>query len=205
MGGFDMESLVDATAGAIGSLASTTILYPLDTCKTKYQAELRTPISENTDILMIYVYSPVFTLKYRCRTSTEPYHTRYNRYRYPLLGISVTVFSVPVGTELIKSCSNATIQVIRYQIYQTGVFSVPVLHRYSPVFTLKYRCRTSTDRYRTVPYIRYRYPLFGISVTVFSVPVGGTEFIKSCSNATMQAIAPFRLLFIHTVSKLYFV
>lgn len=38
-----MESLVDATAGAIGSLASTTILYPLDTCKTKYQAELRTP------------------------------------------------------------------------------------------------------------------------------------------------------------------
>ncbi|PWA52408.1 carrier protein [Artemisia annua] len=42
-GGFDMESLVDATAGAIGSLASTTILYPLDTCKTKYQAELRTP------------------------------------------------------------------------------------------------------------------------------------------------------------------
>ncbi|CAH1417485.1 unnamed protein product [Lactuca virosa] len=43
MGGFDMESLVDATAGAIGSLASTTILYPLDTCKTKYQAELRTP------------------------------------------------------------------------------------------------------------------------------------------------------------------
>ncbi|KAI7736040.1 hypothetical protein M8C21_011075, partial [Ambrosia artemisiifolia] len=43
MGGFDMESFVDATAGAIGSLASTTILYPLDTCKTKYQAELRTP------------------------------------------------------------------------------------------------------------------------------------------------------------------
>ncbi|KAI3715438.1 hypothetical protein L6452_22420 [Arctium lappa] len=43
MGGFDMESLADATAGAIGSLASTTILYPLDTCKTKYQAELRTP------------------------------------------------------------------------------------------------------------------------------------------------------------------
>ncbi|KAD6794761.1 hypothetical protein E3N88_05657 [Mikania micrantha] len=43
MGGFDMESLVDATAGAIGSLASTTILYPLDTCKTKYQAELRSP------------------------------------------------------------------------------------------------------------------------------------------------------------------
>ncbi|KAG9136137.1 hypothetical protein Leryth_003756 [Lithospermum erythrorhizon] len=35
-----MESLVDATAGAVGSLVSTTILYPLDTCKTKYQAEI---------------------------------------------------------------------------------------------------------------------------------------------------------------------
>ncbi|XP_050218348.1 peroxisomal adenine nucleotide carrier 2-like [Mercurialis annua] len=38
--GFDLESLTDATSGAIGSLVSTTILYPLDTCKTKYQAEL---------------------------------------------------------------------------------------------------------------------------------------------------------------------
>ncbi|KAL9994009.1 hypothetical protein Hdeb2414_s0960g00968461 [Helianthus debilis subsp. tardiflorus] len=94
------------------------------------------------------------------------------------------------------------------QIYQIGVFFVPVLHRYSPVFTLKYRYHTSTDRYRTVPYhtryIRYRYPLLRISVTVFSVPVG-TELIKSCSNAAMQVIAPFRLLFIHTLSKLYFV
>ncbi|GAA0147097.1 transporter [Lithospermum erythrorhizon] len=35
-----MESLVDATAGAVGSVVSTTILYPLDTCKTKYQAEI---------------------------------------------------------------------------------------------------------------------------------------------------------------------
>ncbi|EEF45361.1 peroxisomal adenine nucleotide carrier 1 [Ricinus communis] len=37
---FDLESLTDATSGAIASLVSTTILYPLDTCKTKYQAEL---------------------------------------------------------------------------------------------------------------------------------------------------------------------
>ncbi|KAL0367572.1 UNVERIFIED_CONTAM: Peroxisomal adenine nucleotide carrier 1 [Sesamum radiatum] len=36
-----MESLVEATSGAVGSLVSTTILYPLDTCKTKYQAENR--------------------------------------------------------------------------------------------------------------------------------------------------------------------
>lgn len=34
-----MESLVEATSGAVGSLLSTTILYPLDTCKTKFQAE----------------------------------------------------------------------------------------------------------------------------------------------------------------------
>ncbi|XVE62990.1 hypothetical protein DITRI_Ditri06bG0163900 [Diplodiscus trichospermus] len=35
----NLESLSEATSGAIGSLLSTTILYPLDTCKTKYQAE----------------------------------------------------------------------------------------------------------------------------------------------------------------------
>ncbi|KAG8370138.1 hypothetical protein BUALT_Bualt14G0086200 [Buddleja alternifolia] len=37
----NMESLVEATSGAVGSLVSTTVLYPLDTCKTKYQAENR--------------------------------------------------------------------------------------------------------------------------------------------------------------------
>lgn len=37
----DFESLTEATSGAIGALVSTTILYPLDTCKTKYQAEAR--------------------------------------------------------------------------------------------------------------------------------------------------------------------
>ncbi|MFS7981265.1 hypothetical protein Hanom_Chr10g00948921 [Helianthus anomalus] len=58
---------------------------------------------------------------------------------------------------------------------------------------------TGTEPYHT-RYIRYRYPLLGILVTVFSVPVGGTELIKSCSNTSMQAIAPFRLLFIHTLS-----
>ncbi|PQQ21668.1 peroxisomal adenine nucleotide carrier 1-like [Prunus yedoensis var. nudiflora] len=39
--GFDLESVAEATSGAIGALVSTTILYPLDTCKTKYQAEVR--------------------------------------------------------------------------------------------------------------------------------------------------------------------
>ncbi|XP_022138767.1 peroxisomal adenine nucleotide carrier 1-like [Momordica charantia] len=37
--GFDLESVAEATSGAIGALVSTTALYPLDTCKTKYQAE----------------------------------------------------------------------------------------------------------------------------------------------------------------------
>ncbi|KAL3538083.1 hypothetical protein ACH5RR_001449 [Cinchona calisaya] len=37
----DLESLSEATSGAVGALVSTTILYPLDTCKAKYQAELR--------------------------------------------------------------------------------------------------------------------------------------------------------------------
>lgn len=39
--GVDLESVTEATSGAIGSLLSTTILYPLDTCKTKFQAEVR--------------------------------------------------------------------------------------------------------------------------------------------------------------------
>lgn len=38
--GVDLESLSEATSGAIGSLLSTTILYPLDTCKTRYQADV---------------------------------------------------------------------------------------------------------------------------------------------------------------------
>ena len=40
--GVDFESLVEATSGAVGGVVSTSILYPLDTCKTKFQAELRT-------------------------------------------------------------------------------------------------------------------------------------------------------------------
>ncbi|CAO2180833.1 unnamed protein product [Urochloa humidicola] len=37
----DWESLAEATSGAIGSLVSTTVIYSLDTCKTKFQAELQ--------------------------------------------------------------------------------------------------------------------------------------------------------------------
>lgn len=37
----DWKSLTEATSGAVGALVSTTVLYPLDTCKTKYQAEIR--------------------------------------------------------------------------------------------------------------------------------------------------------------------
>ncbi|XP_074592823.1 peroxisomal adenine nucleotide carrier 1-like [Curcuma longa] len=39
--GLDWESLTEATSGAVGALVSTTALYPLDTCKTKFQAEVR--------------------------------------------------------------------------------------------------------------------------------------------------------------------
>lgn len=38
--GFNLDSLTEATSGGIGALVSTTVLYPLDTCKTKYQAEV---------------------------------------------------------------------------------------------------------------------------------------------------------------------
>lgn len=37
----NFEALTEATSGAVGGLLSTSILYPLDTCKTKYQAEAR--------------------------------------------------------------------------------------------------------------------------------------------------------------------
>lgn len=40
--GVDWESVAEATSGAVGALISTTVLYPLDTCKTKFQAELQT-------------------------------------------------------------------------------------------------------------------------------------------------------------------
>ncbi|KAI5072183.1 hypothetical protein GOP47_0012289 [Adiantum capillus-veneris] len=39
--GSSFEDLTEATSGAIGGVLSTSILYPLDTCKTKYQAEAR--------------------------------------------------------------------------------------------------------------------------------------------------------------------
>jgi hypothetical protein len=39
--GIDWESLAEATSGAVGSLVSTTLFYPLDTCKSKFQAELQ--------------------------------------------------------------------------------------------------------------------------------------------------------------------
>ena len=39
--GVDLDALAEATSGAVGSLISTTFLYPLDTCKTKYQAEVQ--------------------------------------------------------------------------------------------------------------------------------------------------------------------
>ncbi|GAQ78886.1 peroxisomal adenine nucleotide carrier [Klebsormidium nitens] len=41
MANFDSKALQEATAGAVGSLLSTTLLYPLDTCKTRYQADNR--------------------------------------------------------------------------------------------------------------------------------------------------------------------
>ncbi|KAL0928585.1 hypothetical protein M5K25_000483 [Dendrobium thyrsiflorum] len=40
MANVNFESLAEATSGAVGALVSTTVLYPLDTCKTKFQAEV---------------------------------------------------------------------------------------------------------------------------------------------------------------------
>ncbi|KAJ0525817.1 hypothetical protein HanHA300_Chr09g0316331 [Helianthus annuus] len=75
------------------------------------------------------------------------------------------------------------------------------IHRFLPSIPVVYQYRPVSNR--TILGI-FGTPLLRISVTVFSVPVG-TDLIKSCSNAAIQVIAPFKLLFIHTVSKLYFV
>ncbi|MFS7956267.1 hypothetical protein Hanom_Chr07g00652581 [Helianthus anomalus] len=58
----------------------------------------------------------------------------YIRYRYPLLLIWVTVFSVPVGTELIKSCSNVAMKVI--VLFKKGVF---YLNRIEIVFEILFK------------------------------------------------------------------
>ncbi|MFS7994791.1 hypothetical protein Hanom_Chr12g01110241 [Helianthus anomalus] len=112
---------------------------------------------------------------------------RYSQFKLP---VEQTVSYIGIGLKFIK------LVYFRYQFCTD-------IHRFLPSNTGTVPVPTGTEPYHT-RYIRYRYPLLGISVTVFSVPVD-TELIKSCSNAAMQVIAPPRLLFIHTVSKLYFV
>ncbi|KAF5465663.1 hypothetical protein F2P56_015646 [Juglans regia] len=61
--GFDLDSLSEATSGAIGALVSTTVLYPLDTCKTKYQAELRAPHQQKyRDLAWVSVMFGIFPM-----------------------------------------------------------------------------------------------------------------------------------------------
>ncbi|CAN6467868.1 unnamed protein product [Victoria cruziana] len=55
----DFESLVEATSGAVGSIVSTTILYPLDTCKTKYQAEVRAAGSQKYGNLLDVMWEAI--------------------------------------------------------------------------------------------------------------------------------------------------
>ncbi|KAA3472677.1 peroxisomal adenine nucleotide carrier 1-like [Gossypium australe] len=67
----DLASLSEATSGALGSLLSTTILYPLDTCKTKYQVEVqdhgqRKYSGKDTDVVAI---KPLDTASSRMQTS----------------------------------------------------------------------------------------------------------------------------------------
>ncbi|KAF3789769.1 Peroxisomal adenine nucleotide carrier 1 [Nymphaea thermarum] len=57
----DLESLVEATSGAVGSIVSTTLLYPLDTCKTKYQAEVRAAGSQKYRNLLDVLWEAIST------------------------------------------------------------------------------------------------------------------------------------------------
>ncbi len=62
--GFDFESLTEATSGAVGGLLSTTFLYPLDTCKTKYQAEVRAGASRKYGYGIHHFLSEAFCFVY---------------------------------------------------------------------------------------------------------------------------------------------
>ncbi|KAE9448164.1 hypothetical protein C3L33_19937, partial [Rhododendron williamsianum] len=53
----DLESVSEATSGAIGALLSTTILYPLDTCKTRYQAEVQAHGQQKYRSIIIFFLS----------------------------------------------------------------------------------------------------------------------------------------------------
>ncbi|RZB99518.1 Peroxisomal adenine nucleotide carrier 1, partial [Glycine soja] len=50
----DMESLAEATSGVIGSLLSTTMLCPLDTCTTKFQAQVLIEAVSSGQVLSLY-------------------------------------------------------------------------------------------------------------------------------------------------------
>ncbi|CAL5395518.1 unnamed protein product [Camellia sinensis] len=67
---FDLESLSEATSGAIGALVSTTVLYPLDTCKNKYQAEVRSHNRQKySRACAVIVTQPLDTASSRMQTS----------------------------------------------------------------------------------------------------------------------------------------
>ncbi|MFS7932951.1 hypothetical protein Hanom_Chr04g00374011 [Helianthus anomalus] len=113
-------------------------------------------------------------------TGTEPYHTRYIRYRYPLLGISVTgtvLYNLFFKLKLEWNTSLRNQQMV--SVIGTGLkFTKSVyfryrfftgIHRFLPSNTGTVPVPTGTEPYHT-RYIRYRYPLLRISVTVFLVP-----------------------------------
>ncbi|KAL5096090.1 hypothetical protein RYX36_000417 [Vicia faba] len=60
----DLESLSEATSREIGPLVSTTVLYPLDTCKTKYQAEVQARNQRKYRIISDVLWEAVFKRQY---------------------------------------------------------------------------------------------------------------------------------------------
>ncbi|KAK7386968.1 hypothetical protein VNO78_27382 [Psophocarpus tetragonolobus] len=59
-----LESLVEATSGAIGSLLSTTLLYPLDTCTIKFPKVFSLYLGLGTKILHSFVAQFVYFYGY---------------------------------------------------------------------------------------------------------------------------------------------
>ncbi|KAH9765197.1 peroxisomal adenine nucleotide carrier 1 [Citrus sinensis] len=93
--GFDLESLSDATSGAIGALVSTTILYPLDTCKTKYQAEVRARHQQKYRNISDVLWEAIST---RQKSGNKSIGTRANLIVAAAAGACTVIVTQPLDT-----------------------------------------------------------------------------------------------------------
>uniref|UniRef100_A0A804UBM0 Peroxisomal adenine nucleotide carrier 1 n=1 Tax=Zea mays TaxID=4577 RepID=A0A804UBM0_MAIZE len=101
--GVDWESLAEATSGAIGSLVSTTVLYPLDICKTKFQAELQTHQGAQkyrnlSDVFWEAIYKSYFKRLYLEKSGAKSIGTTANLLVAAAAGACNAIVTQPLDT-----------------------------------------------------------------------------------------------------------